>query len=188
MRKTILITGAGTGIGKDTAKSLLTRGHKVYATTYTQAEADALQLELGQGAQVFKLDITNPGDRAQIADLGLDVLINNAAQSLSGSLAEVRHAAIGTEIREPCVVEKHEQDVGACRLRQYGSRAGSSDRERNKGQMSALLHGSYSYPLPLLTRARRRADAQGTLPDAGLAARIFNLGRPRLWVWEGQPA
>jgi len=94
MRKTILITGAGTGIGKDTAKSLLTRGHKVYATTYTQAEADALQRELGQGAEVFKLDITNPGDRAQIADLGLDVLINNAAQSLSGSLAEVKIDAV----------------------------------------------------------------------------------------------
>lgn len=89
MSKTILITGAGTGIGKDTARSLLSRGHTVYATTYSEAEVEALRAELGPGARVFKLDITNAGDRERIADLGLDVLINNAAQNLSGSLADV---------------------------------------------------------------------------------------------------
>jgi short-subunit dehydrogenase len=90
MRKTILITGAGTGIGKDAAKALLGRGHTVYATTYAEAEVTALQTELGPNARVFKLDITNAEDRAKIADLDLDVLINNAAQNLSGSLAEVK--------------------------------------------------------------------------------------------------
>lgn len=89
MTKTVLITGAGTGIGKDTAKRLLSRGHTVYATTYSEGEAETLQVELGEAARVFKLDITNPEDREKIADLKLDVLINNAAQSLSGSLAEV---------------------------------------------------------------------------------------------------
>jgi short-subunit dehydrogenase len=89
MRKTILITGAGTGIGKDAAKSLVARGHTVYATTYAQAEVSPLQAELGPAARVFKLDITNADDREKIADLNLDVLINNAAQNLSGSLAEV---------------------------------------------------------------------------------------------------
>lgn len=89
-KKTILITGAGTGIGKDTAKSLLARGHTVYATTYSEAEVEALQVELGRGARVFKLDITNAEDREKIANLDLDVLINNAAQNLSGSLADVQ--------------------------------------------------------------------------------------------------
>jgi short-subunit dehydrogenase len=90
MTKTILITGAGTGIGKDTAKKLLSRGHTVYATTHAEAEVETLQRELGAGAKVFKLDITVPEDRAKIADLGLDVLVNNAAQNLSGSLADVK--------------------------------------------------------------------------------------------------
>ena len=89
MAKTILITGAGTGIGKDTAKTLIARGHKVYATTYSEEEAKALQVELGASATAFKLDITSAEDRAQIADLDLDVLVNNAAQNASGSLAEV---------------------------------------------------------------------------------------------------
>lgn len=88
-RKTILITGAGTGIGKDAARCLLARGHTIYATTYSEVEAEALQTELGPVARVFKLDITNAEDRMKISVLGIDVLINNAAQSLSGSLAEV---------------------------------------------------------------------------------------------------
>ncbi|GGB57020.1 short-chain dehydrogenase [Roseibium aquae] len=89
MQKAVLITGAGTGIGKDTAKRLVARGHKVYASTHHESEVDSLQAELGTGATVFKLDVTNAEDRLQIANLNLDVLVNNAAQSESGSLAEI---------------------------------------------------------------------------------------------------
>ena len=87
--KSILITGAGTGLGKDAATFLLSRGHTVYATTHHEGEVESLQAELGAGAQVFKLDVTDADDRAKIADLELDVLINNAGQSQSGSLAEI---------------------------------------------------------------------------------------------------
>ena len=88
-RKSILITGAGTGIGRDTAKSLVERGHKVYATTHHDAEVAPLRDELGGDAEVFRLEITNPQDRAKIAELDIDVLINNAGQGESGSLAEI---------------------------------------------------------------------------------------------------
>lgn len=88
-KKSILITGAGTGIGKDAARALLARGHTVYATTYSEHEVQALQIELGSDARVFKLDITNAQDREKVAALDVNVLINNAAQGLSGSLAEV---------------------------------------------------------------------------------------------------
>ncbi len=92
MRKTILITGAGTGIGKDSAFALAQRGHHVLATTQTQAQADALQLLAGaQGIplEVFKLDITSDIDRQRIVPFAIDVLINNAGVGESGSLAEV---------------------------------------------------------------------------------------------------
>lgn len=90
MRKSILITGAGTGIGKDSAKRLIARGHFVYAATHFEGEIESLQKELGENAKVFKLDITSPEDRAQVADIDIDVLINNAAQNASGSLADIK--------------------------------------------------------------------------------------------------
>ena len=90
--KTILITGAGSGIGRDAAFALAARGHRVIATTYSEAQADALRLEClrrAPGIEVLKLDITLASDRAQILEQPLDVLLNNAGVGESGSLAEV---------------------------------------------------------------------------------------------------
>ena len=89
MTKTILITGAGTGIGRDSAIALAARGHRVIATTYSMDEAEQLSTESAGKIETFKLDITDAADRAIIAELDLDVLINNAAIGDSGSLAEV---------------------------------------------------------------------------------------------------
>ena len=92
MGKTILITGAGSGIGRDAAFALAARGHRVIATTFDEAQAVALRAECqarGQALEVFKLDITLAADREQLRPLALDVLINNAAIGDSGSLAEV---------------------------------------------------------------------------------------------------
>ena len=92
MNKTILITGAGSGIGRDAAFALAVRGHRVIATTLDEAQAQALRSDANtrnQKLEVFKLDITLATDRAQLLPLELDVLINNAAIGESGSLAEV---------------------------------------------------------------------------------------------------
>ena len=81
MTKTILITGAGTGIGKDTAFALAQRGHQVLATTQTDAQALALQASAeaqGLKLEAFKLDITSAADRTLLTQRRIDVLINNA--------------------------------------------------------------------------------------------------------------
>jgi short-subunit dehydrogenase len=90
--KTVLITGAGTGIGKDTAIALCKRGHTVLATTETETQARALKAELEQlkiAIEVFKMDVTVPEDRLLVSGRTIDVLINNAAIGESGSLSEV---------------------------------------------------------------------------------------------------
>lgn len=92
MKRTILITGAGTGFGRDTAKALVKRGHNVIATTETEGQSLALQKEvkeLNLVMDVFKLDITLDSDRKKIESFNLDVLINNAGIGESGSLAEI---------------------------------------------------------------------------------------------------
>jgi len=97
MTKTILITGAGSGIGRDAAFALAQRGHRVLASTQTLAQADALRAEAstrGVALEVCKLDITDAADRAQVLDWPVDVLINNAGMGESGSLAEVDMARI----------------------------------------------------------------------------------------------
>ncbi len=92
MKKTILITGAGTGIGKDTAFVLANNGHHVIATTETEEQRTNLITEIGSRdieISVIKLDITIAQDRKKIEDYDLDVLINNAGIGESGSLAEI---------------------------------------------------------------------------------------------------
>jgi short-subunit dehydrogenase len=92
MKKTILITGAGSGIGLDTAWALAARGHRVIATTFDGSQAASLRAQAasrGVPLEIFKLDITSAADRQQVLTLELDVLINNAGIGESGSLAEV---------------------------------------------------------------------------------------------------
>lgn len=91
--KTILITGAGSGIGKDTALFLARCGHHVIATTETEEQAKNLTSESDKmdiSMEIFKLDVTENSDRLKIAQYPeLDVLINNAGIGETGSLAEI---------------------------------------------------------------------------------------------------
>ena len=88
MSKSVLITGAGSGFGKGTALALAAKGHHVIATTETQVQANELRKEASQ-LEVIKLDITNPTDIAQVAQLKIDVLINNAGAGQTGPIADV---------------------------------------------------------------------------------------------------
>jgi len=90
--KTIFITGSGSGFGYASAISLAKRGHKVIATTHTEASAKDLNTfakDKHLDIESFKLDISAPEDRNKIKDYDIDVLINNAATGQSGSLAEI---------------------------------------------------------------------------------------------------
>ena len=76
MAKTVMITGAGSGFGRGAALALAERGHTVYATTETDAQAAELAAAAPQ-LIVERVDITTD-DVAKAASWPIDVLINNA--------------------------------------------------------------------------------------------------------------
>lgn len=88
--KTVLVTGAGSGIGRATAELLATNGWHVYAT---DSNADALQTV--SGCVTETMDVTNPDEierlRAQIADEvgGLDCVVANAGIAQLGPVADI---------------------------------------------------------------------------------------------------
>lgn len=90
--KNILITGAGTGFGRETAITLAKRGHNVYAATYNQEQQPDLASyakENNTELNIIKLDINNQDDIAQLKNIDLDVVINNAAIGEGGALVEI---------------------------------------------------------------------------------------------------
>lgn len=85
--KTILITGASSGLGASLALSLATRGHRVWATMRNLAKQEALMLIAKQknlDLTIRQLDVENMGSVTQcVADMiategRIDVLVNNA--------------------------------------------------------------------------------------------------------------
>ena len=92
MSKVILITGASTGFGRDTAETLARAGHAVFASMRdiegkNREHANALAM---QGVQVVELDVSQDDSvdaavSAVLAKAGrIDVLINNAGIASAG--------------------------------------------------------------------------------------------------------
>jgi NADP-dependent 3-hydroxy acid dehydrogenase YdfG len=90
--QTILITGASTGFGRDTAETLSKAGHRVFASmrdpeTRNRAHADALR---ANGIEVVEIDVTDDAsvERGVSSVLKqadrLDVLVNNAGIGAAG--------------------------------------------------------------------------------------------------------
>ena len=91
-QKTVLITGASSGIGKETARQLLGEGYVVY-TAARRVEKMADLQELG-GIPV-RMDITQGEDvqhvvsRIEQEQGGVDILINNAGFGLYGAMEDI---------------------------------------------------------------------------------------------------
>jgi NAD(P)-dependent dehydrogenase (short-subunit alcohol dehydrogenase family) len=93
MTRTILITGAGSGLGEGAAIGLARQGHRVIAAaqmwpqaTALQAKASALDLPT---LTVTKLDLLDRYDVAQACTWDFDILVNNAAVAEGGPIAEI---------------------------------------------------------------------------------------------------
>ena len=98
MSSTILITGASTGFGRDTAERLARRGHRVYATMRDIGKRNAehrsalakLARDEDIDLQVLELDVTRDDSVQRAVDTILhdaghiDVVINNAGYAAVG--------------------------------------------------------------------------------------------------------
>ncbi|MFF8381266.1 SDR family NAD(P)-dependent oxidoreductase [Streptomyces sp. NPDC015661] len=93
-RKTWLITGASSGLGKALAEHVLAQGGHVVATAASTRATTELAARHPQTALAVKLDVTEPADRAAAVRAaeerfgGIDVLVNNAAIDFVGALEE----------------------------------------------------------------------------------------------------
>ena len=89
--KTVLITGASSGIGKETARTLVGEGYTVYTVARRVDKMDDLQ---AMGCIPLRMDIAREEDVTGVIEHierehgGVDILINNAGFGTQGSVEE----------------------------------------------------------------------------------------------------
>ncbi len=95
--KIILLTGGAMGLGKAATQRLVEEGARVLITDHNAEAGAATAAELGDNVDFLEQDVTNP-DRwteviAHVEETygRLDVLVNNAAVTVFGSIADVSY-------------------------------------------------------------------------------------------------
>jgi len=92
--KKIMITGAGSGLGKGMVIGLAKKGHQVIAGVYAWEQKSKLLEELEakdllNNVEIIKLDITDDMDCLNAYGYEIDILVNNAGMGYSGPVAEM---------------------------------------------------------------------------------------------------
>ncbi|MEA2864782.1 MAG: hypothetical protein QOC84_2738 [Bradyrhizobium sp.] len=95
--KSVVITGASTGIGWATAKLLLDRGFRVFGSVRKQSDADRLKAEFGANFIPLVFDVTDEAAvlaaarevRAALGGETLAGLVNNAGIAVGGPVLEL---------------------------------------------------------------------------------------------------
>lgn len=93
-KKTILITGAGSGFGKGAAIGMARNGHDIIASVHVSSQVTPLREEvaalgLSDRIKVYRLDLTDQYDIKQALSWDFDVLWNNAGMGEAGPVWEI---------------------------------------------------------------------------------------------------
>src|SRR3954449_8014386 len=95
--RSVVITGASTGIGWATAKLLLDRGFRVFGSVRKQVDADRLSKQFGANFRPLLFDVTDEAAvlaaarqvRAALGGGTLTGLVNNAGIAVAGPVLEL---------------------------------------------------------------------------------------------------
>jgi NAD(P)-dependent dehydrogenase (short-subunit alcohol dehydrogenase family) len=135
--RTVVVTGASTGIGHGTAKVLIKKGFRVFGSVRKQADAERLKKEFGANFFPLIFDVTDEkAVKASTADVAAKLfgwplfgLVNNAGIAVPGPLLyltidEFRHQIdvnltgqlITTQAFAPLLMSDTERKVGPGRI------------------------------------------------------------------------
>jgi NAD(P)-dependent dehydrogenase (short-subunit alcohol dehydrogenase family) len=103
--RSVVVTGAGGGLGRDLALQLAAKGYVVFGTALAPAEVQDLKESSGGRVNLTVCDITKPqaveawasGVSESLGDAGLDLLINNAGILTPGPIEVLPLDAIRRE-------------------------------------------------------------------------------------------
>lgn len=108
MNKTVIVTGASSGLGDYMTRHLVTEGANVVATGRRMDRLETLASELGTAAgsiRVLAADVTSEADTKRTVELavaqfgGLDGLVNNAGMEVPGPIEELDEADFDQMLR-----------------------------------------------------------------------------------------
>lgn len=168
--KTVLITGATTGIGRFTALHLARLGYHVIATGRNTRALESLAAEAGDlPVHVFRLDVNDMASieeaRARADELtqgrGIDVLVNNAGYGMVGPMEETDDEDLKAQFQTNVfgLMAVTRAFLPAMRLRRQGRIVNVSSVV---GRVSLPLQGAYcasKHAVEALSDALRREVA-----------------------------
>src|SRR3982074_600572 len=109
--RSVVITGASTGIGGATAKLLVDRGYRVFGSVRKQADADRLKREFGANFTALLFDVTDEAAvrgaahqvRRALRGETLFGLVNNAGIAVPGPVLELAADEFSRPMEGNCI-------------------------------------------------------------------------------------
>lgn len=168
MKKVILITGASSGMGKETAKKLIQEGHSVYPVARRVEQMQDLK---SLGGYPLQMDVTVEEDIQRVVDTiinkegKIDVLWNNAGYGLYGAVEDV-----------PLAEARKEMEVNVFGMAAMTQKVVPFMRKANTGLIinTSSMGGKMYFPMGAWYHASKHA-VEGLSDCLRLELKPFNI-------------